>query len=79
MSQQLIARFVFNEGEPVDVSFSKDKKEEFISAIEKKQVYLDNTSEAAFWPNLNLVKCFFVMERPVNQEDPKPESNQDKE
>lgn len=71
MNQQLIARFIFNEGDPIDVRFAQDKKEDFLKAIEHKNVYLDSESNAAFWPNMNHVKCFFVMDAPpeVSEKD----------
>lgn len=56
----LIARFCFEEGNPVDVRIQPDKKKDLIEAFNTSEVFYDETGESAFWANKALTSCFFI-------------------
>lgn len=63
----LIARFVFDTGNPVDIRINSDQKEEFLEKMKKGEFFYDNKGEGVFHANLSHARFFFVNEAAVEQ------------
>lgn len=61
----LIARFVFDKGDPVDVRLNSSQKEEFLTAIRDGNVFHDEEGEGVFYANLEHARFFYISKETV--------------
>lgn len=63
----LIARFVFDKGDPVDVRLHPDQKEEFIENIKAGNIFHDTHGDGVFWANLEHARFFFITQERLTE------------
>ena len=56
----LIARFVFDKGDPVDVRLKKEQKEEFLEAVRNGDFFHDDEGDGVFFANLEHARFFYI-------------------
>jgi len=61
----LIARFVFDKGDPVDVRLNSEQKDEFLTAIRDGNVFHDDEGEGVFYANLEHARFFYISKEGV--------------
>lgn len=75
----LIARFVFDKGDPVDVRLKKEQKGEFLNDMRDGNFFHDEDGDGVFFANLEHARFFYISKETVetpakmeekNQEDP---------
>ena len=71
----LIARFVFDKGDPVDVRLNSDQKDEFLKDIRDGNFFHDDVGEGVFYANLDHARFFYISKEAV----PPPEQIEEKQ
>ena len=61
----LIARFVFDKGDPVDVRLQATQKDEFLEAVQSGNVFHDEEGEGVFYANLEHARFFYISKETV--------------
>ncbi len=61
----LIARFVFDKGDPVDVRLHPDEKDEFIKSMRDGIFYHSDEGEGGFYANLDHLRFFYISKETV--------------
>lgn len=56
----LIARFVFDIGDPVDVYFASERKGDFLDAVTNGKVFHDYEGAGVFFANLSHARYFYI-------------------
>jgi hypothetical protein len=68
----LIARFVFDKGDPVDVRLQHNQKDEFLKDIRDGNFFHDKEGDGVFYANLEHARFFYISkEAPAPVEEPK--------
>jgi hypothetical protein len=62
----LIARFVFDKGDPVDVRLNADQKDEFLEDIREGRFFHDTHGEGVFYANLEHARFFYISKESTN-------------
>ena len=68
----LIARFVFDKGDPVDVRLNPTQKEEFLEAVRNGDFFHDTEGDGVLYANLEHARFFYISkEAPAPAEETK--------
>ena len=60
----LIARFVFDKGDPVDVRINSSQKNEFLEDIRTGNFFHDEEGDGVFYANLEHARFFYISKEP---------------
>lgn len=56
----LIARFVFDKGDPVEVRLKKEQKDEFLQDMRDGNFFHDEEGDGVFFANLEHARFFYI-------------------